>query len=106
MGILYGNLTYLGTDTQYISPIWLYIVNHTHYPDYNSAQEKRESSLWKKHNNISYHAMQQISYLSKEKATAISNKEKNMNDEQKADRWQIQKVNFRHFLQQKQWLWN
>ena len=104
--IFYGYITYPDTDRWYISPIWLYTIDHTHYTNYNSAQEKRESSLWQKHNNISYYGVQQISYLSKEKAKAISNKRKNMNDEQKIDQCRTQRTKFRHFLQQKQWLWN
>ena len=104
--IFYGYITYPDTDTWYISPIWLYTVDHTHYTDYKSAQEKRESSLGQKHDNISYYGVQQISYLSKEKAKAISNKRKNMNDEQKIDQCRTQRTKFRHFLQQKQWLWN
>ena len=103
--IFYGYLTHPDTDTWYISPIWLYIIDHTHYPDYYSVQKKRESSLWKKHDNISYYGVQQIPYLSKEKATAIPNKRKNMNDEQKINQCQIQRANFRHFFQQKQWSW-
>ena len=104
--IFYGYITYPDTDTWYISPIWLYTVDHTHYTDYKSAQEKRESSLGQKHDNISYYGVQQISYLSKEKAKAISNKRKNMNDEQKIDQCRTKRTKFRHFLQQKQWLWN
>ena len=104
--IFYGYITYPDTDRWYISPIWLYTIDHTHYTNYNSAQEKRESSLRQKHNNISYYGVQQISYLSKEKAKAISNKRKNMNDEQKIDQCRTQRTKFRHFLQQKQWLWN
>ena len=103
--IFYGYITYPDTDRWYISPIWLYTIDHTHYTNYNSAQGKRESSLWQKHDNISYYGVQQIPYLSKEKATAIPNKRKNMNDEQKINQCQIQRANFIHFLQQKKWSW-
>ena len=103
--ILYGNLTHPQMDMWYISPIWLYIEDHTHYPDYNSLQKKRESSLWQKHTNISDYGMQQIAYLSGEKATAISN-EQNTSDKLKINQCQPQRANFRNFLQQKQRLWN